>query len=49
MEKVVQILGVGFVCIIMVCLVWTILSYIYYSLRDDNKLEENLKNFDNKK
>ncbi len=49
MEKIAQILGMGFVCIIIICLVWTVLSYIFRSLKDDNKLEENLRNFGKRK
>jgi len=48
-QTIAQIFGIAFVSIILICLVWTILSYIIESkLNSNNKLEENLKNFDKK-
>ena len=44
--EVTQIFGITFIGIIVVCLVWTISSYIYRSYSPSNKLEENLKKFD---
>jgi len=43
-----QIFGMTFVGIILVCLVWTVMSYIFSSeSRDRNKkLLDNMKNFD---
>ena len=47
METVVQILGMAFVGIIMVCLGWTIVEYILGTMsKPKNKIEENLKKFD---
>ena len=45
-----QILGMTFMGIILVCLVWTVMSYIFSSeSRDRNKkLLDNMKNFDKK-
>ena len=45
-----QIFGMTFVGIILVCLVWTIMSYIFSSeSRNRNKkLLDNMKNFDKK-
>ena len=45
METVVQFLGMAFVCVIMVCIGWTIVEYIASRFGDNNKLEDNLKNF----
>jgi hypothetical protein len=49
MEEVVQVLGMTFVCVIMVCIGWTIVEYIAPVLSDNNKLEESLKKFNRKK
>ena len=47
--EIVQILGTGFVCIIMVCIGWTIVEYLFsWMTKPNNKLEENLKKFDKK-
>ena len=48
MEMVAQVFGITFVGIILVCLVWTVMSYIFSSeSRDRNKkLLDNMKNFD---
>ena len=50
MDTIAQIFGMTFVGIILVCLVWTIMSYIFSSeSRDRNKkLLDNMKNFDKK-
>ncbi len=48
METVAQIFGMTFVCIIIICLVWTIGSYIAEAYSPNNKLEDNLKRFDKK-
>ena len=50
MEMVAQVFGMTFVGIILVCLVWTVMSYIFSSeSRDRNKkLLDNMKNFDKK-
>jgi len=48
MDTIAQIFGMTFVGIILVCLVWTIMSYIFSSeSRNRNKkLLDNMKNFD---
>ena len=45
-----QVFGMTFVGIILVCLVWTVMSYIFSSeSRNRNKkLLDNMKNFDKK-
>ena len=50
MDTIAQIFGMTFVGIILVCLVWTVMSYIFSSeSRDRNKkLLDNMKNFDKK-
>ena len=46
-----QIFGMTFVGIILVCLIWTVMSYIFSSeSRDRNKkLLDNMENFDKNK
>jgi Na+-driven multidrug efflux pump len=46
METVVQVLGMTFVGIIMICIGWTIVEYIINGFGDNNKLEENMKKFE---
>ena len=48
MNTIAQIFGMTFVGIILVCLMWTVMSYIFSSeSRDRNKkLLDNLKEFD---
>ena len=50
MEMVAQVFGMTFVGIILICLIWTVMSYIFSSeSRDRNKkLLDNMKNFDKK-
>ena len=50
MDIIAQIFGITFVGIILVCLIWTVMSYIFSSeSRDRNKkLLDNMKNFDKK-
>jgi hypothetical protein len=51
METVVQILGMAFVGIIMMCIGWTIVSYIFNSIgsgKEDKKLLDNMKKMDKK-
>ena len=48
MEMVAQMFGMTFIGIILVCLVWTIGSYISEAYPPNNKLEENMKEFDKK-
>ena len=50
MDTIAQIFGMTFVGIILVCLVWTVMSYIFSSeSRDRNKkLLNNMENFDKK-
>jgi len=49
METVVQVLGITFVCVIMVCVGWSVVEYVFNGFGDNNKLEENLKNFGKKR
>ena len=48
MDTIAQIFGMTFVGIILVCLIWTVMSYIFSSeSRDRNKkLLDNMENFD---
>ena len=48
MNTIAQIFGMTFVGIILVCLIWTVMSYIFSSeSRDRNKkLLDNMENFD---
>jgi hypothetical protein len=50
MDTIAQIFGMTFVGIILVCLIWTVMSYIFSSeSRNRNKnLINNMKNFDKK-
>ena len=48
MEIAAQIFGITFVGTILVCLVWTIGSYIAETYSPNNKLEENIKKFNKK-
>jgi hypothetical protein len=43
-----QIFGMTFVGIIIVCLIWTICSYIAEAHSPNNKLEENIKKYNKK-
>ena len=45
-ETIAVIFGMVFVGTILICLVWTILSYIFEATSRDNKLEENIKRWD---
>jgi nitrogen fixation-related uncharacterized protein len=51
MDTIAQIFGMTFVGIILVCLIWTVMSYIFSSeSRDRNKkLLDNMENFDKNK
>ena len=51
MDTIAQIFGMTFVGIILVCLIWTVMSYIFSSeSRDRNKkLLNNMENFDKNK
>ena len=44
-----QIFGMTFIGIIVVCLTWTICSYMFEANSPNNKLEENIKKYNNKK
>jgi len=46
MEMVAQVFGMTFIGVILVCLIWTIGSYIAEIYSPNNKLEENIKEFD---
>ena len=50
MDTIAQIFGMTFVGIILVCLVWTIMSYLFSSdsLKGNKKLLDNIKEFDKK-
>ena len=50
MDTMAQIFGMGFVGIILVCLVWTVMSYIFSSESMDRnkKLLDNMKKMDKK-
>lgn len=48
-ETFATILGMGFVSIILICLVWTILGYIFEAFNTENKLERNMKEYENEK
>tara|TARA_R110000744_G_scaffold107711_1_gene204264 strand:- start:342 stop:503 length:162 start_codon:yes stop_codon:yes gene_type:complete len=48
-ETVAVILGISFVSIILICLVWTIMSYIVDASPPNNKLEDNIKEYDRQK
>jgi hypothetical protein len=49
METVAVIFGMTFVGIIVCCIGWMVMSYIADAYSPNNKLEENLKKFENKK
>ena len=49
METVVQVLGITFVCVIIVCIGWTVVEYVANRFGSNNKLEENLRNFGKKR
>jgi len=49
MDMIAQIFGMTFIGIIAVCLIWTIGNFIAESSSPNNKLEENIKNFNKKK
>ena len=44
-EKVATIFGMIFMGVIVVCLVWTVLSYILEASIPKNKIEKHFKNF----
>ena len=44
-ESVAVFLGMTFVGIIVICVIWTILSYIW-NKSDANEIEENMKKFE---
>ena len=48
MDTVATIFGLVFVGTMVVCLVWTIMSYIVEAYAPNNKLKENIKEFDKK-
>ena len=48
METVAVYLGMAFVGTIVICLVWTICSYIADAKRPCNKLEENIRKWEEK-
>ena len=48
MEIIIQILGMAFVGIIMICIGWTIVEYIFGLSKPKNRLEENIKKYEEK-
>tara|TARA_R110001632_G_scaffold17178_3_gene54717 strand:+ start:136 stop:294 length:159 start_codon:yes stop_codon:yes gene_type:complete len=48
MDTIAQIFGITFVGIILLCLIWTILSYIFSddAMDRNKKLVDNMKEFD---
>jgi len=47
-ETIAVFLGMAFVGIIVICVIWTILGYIW-NRADSNEIEENMKKFENQK
>ena len=47
-ETIAVIFGMIFIGTILICLVWTIMSYIADEYAPNNKLEDNIKKFDKK-
>ena len=48
-ETIAVIFGMIFIGTILICLVWTIMSYIADAYAPNNKLEDNIKKFDKQK
>jgi len=48
MEILVQFFGMVFVGIIMICIGWSIVEYIFGSVKPKNRIEENIKKLDKK-
>jgi len=48
MIDIIQIIGMIFVGVIMICIGWAIMSYITEAYAPNNKLEENIKKFNKK-
>jgi hypothetical protein len=48
-ETIAVIFGMIFIGTILICLVWTIMSYIADAYAPNNKLENNIKKFDKQK
>tara|TARA_R110001583_G_scaffold119603_1_gene270934 strand:- start:200 stop:370 length:171 start_codon:yes stop_codon:yes gene_type:complete len=48
-EKIAQVFGMTFVGIILMCLVWTIISYMMTASYRKNKLKENMERFESTK
>mgnify|MGYP003625988496 CR=1 FL=1 len=49
METLVIIFGMSFVGIILICLAWTIIEYMFIAYKTENKLEQNIKKYDEQK
>ena len=53
METIAQVFGMAFVCIIMICIGWTIVSYIFTSVdtpgKQNRKLLDNMNKMKNNK
>jgi len=48
-ETIAVIFGMIFIGTILICLIWTIMSYIADAYAPNNKLENNIKKFDKQK
>ena len=48
-ETIAVIFGMIFIGTILICLIWTIMSYIADAYAPNNKLEDNIKKFDKQK
>tara|TARA_R110000765_G_scaffold325063_1_gene416554 strand:- start:238 stop:405 length:168 start_codon:yes stop_codon:yes gene_type:complete len=46
METIAMVFGMTFIGVIVICLIWTILSYISEAYAPNNKLEDNIKKYD---
>jgi len=47
-DTIAVIFGMTFVGVILICLIWTIMSYISEAYAPNSKLEQNIKEFDKK-
>jgi len=51
MEMIAQIFGMTLVCVILLCLIWTVVSYVFSisKPRGNKRLLENMETFDKNK
>jgi|TARA_R110000744_G_C19256673_1_gene550889 hypothetical protein len=49
MENIIIVFGISFVGMILICLAWTVIEYVFIAYQKENKLERNMKEYDNKK